>query len=142
MIASLVFEEPAAALTWTKRVLEQPEAHSLWGATLLFASAFASAGDGSSAVRYMLDVEARLRRAGRSPWPDLLVPAIVLAYRNGEEASASEWYGAIRSSKEPQQTFHGIAIYRQLRSLLPAANEPMSLEQAGRAAMDWSRPFL
>lgn len=141
-IACLVFDQPAEALLWTNRLLERPEAHSLWGATLLFASAFASAGHPQSAVRLMHDVESRLRRAGRSPWPDLLVPAIVLAYRTGDSERASAWYGAIRASRKPQQMFHGIAVYRQLRTLVAPDEEILSLEAAGSAALDWSRAFL
>lgn len=140
--ACQLFEKPESALLWTQRLLERPEAHCLWGATLLFASVFASAEDPRQAARLIHDVEARLRRAGRSPWPDLLVPAIVLAYRAEEEELAATWYGAIRSSKAPQQTFHGIVVYQQLRGLLTANTHDLSLESAGTTALEWSRTFL
>jgi predicted ATPase/DNA-binding winged helix-turn-helix (wHTH) protein len=139
LAACLVFEAPEQALVWTQRLLERPEAHSLWGATLLFASVFASADDAPMAVRLIDEVEARLRRAGVSPWPDLLVPAIVLAYRGGEVELASAWYGAIRASHAPQQTFHGIAVYRQLRTILTPDAESLPLEEAGQAALQWIR---
>ncbi len=140
--ASLVFSRAEQALDWTNRLLERAEAHSLWGATVLYASVFASAGDGQSVVRLMQDVEARLRRAGRSPWPDLLVPAIVLAYRSGETEDAEAWYGAIRESKKPQQMFHSIAVYRQLRGRLQARPNCPTLEAAGSAALAWSRTLI
>ena len=141
-IACLIFVRPDEALSWTNRLLERPEAHSLWGATLLFASVFASTGEPESAVRLMHEVEARLRRAGRSPWPDLLVPAIVLAYRRGDSERAAAWYGAIKASAKPQQMFHGIAVYRQLRSLIDPAETSLSLESAGSAALEWSHALL
>ncbi len=90
----------------------------------------------------MQDVAERLRRAGRSPWPDLLVPAIVLACCNGETEQATAWYSAIRASRKPQQMFHGIVVYRQLRTqLTPAEGDTMSLEEAGSAALKWSSSF-
>ena len=130
---------PPAARRWTRRLLDRPEAHALWGATLLYASVFASAGEEQTAVQLMQDVEARLRRAGRSPWPDLLVPAIVLAHRAGETDRAASWYGAIRAARQPQQMFHSIAVYRQLRDVLTPADEVTTLEAAGSAALDWCR---
>ena len=142
LIGCLIFKEPKQALAWTNRLLERAEAHSLWGATLLFASVFASAGDTRRAVQLMQDVAERLRRAGRSPWPDLLVPAILLAFRNGETDRAAAWYGAIRASRKPQQTFHGIAVYRQLRTMLTPVEQTMSLETAGSTALDWSRSLV
>ncbi len=141
-IACTVFAQPQTALNWTQRLLQRPEAHSMWGASLLFASAFAAVSDTGATVQLMGEVETRLRRAGRSPWPDLLVPAVVLAYRHGEEQLASAWLGAIRASRKPQQTFHGIAVYRQLRGLLQADSNSLTLEAAGSAALDWVAGLL
>jgi predicted ATPase/DNA-binding winged helix-turn-helix (wHTH) protein len=142
LIACLIFKDPRQALVWTNRLLERADAHSLWSATLLYASVFASTGNAQMAVQLMQDVEERLRRAGRSPWPDLLVPAIVLACCNGETEQATAWYSAIRASRKPQQMFHGIVVYRQLRTqLTPAEGDTMSLEEAGSAALKWSSSF-
>ncbi len=137
--ASLIFSNPAASLEWIERLMARPEAHSLWGATVLYASVYASAGDTATAVALIDAVEARLRRAGRNPWPDLLVPAIVLAYRTGESALAERWYGAIRAARKPQQMFHSITVYRQLRDLLTPAADPGELEAEGSAALAWCR---
>ncbi len=137
-----LFQNPAQARRWASRLLERPEAHSLWGATLLYASVFASVNEPAETLKHMETVETRLRRAGRSPWPDLLVPAIVLAYRRGETDLAAGWYGAIRASKQPQQTFHGIVVYRQLRDLLEPGAAQGSLEGAGLSAIDWVRSQL
>jgi len=140
MIACLIFKDPEQALIWTNRILERPEAHSLWSATLLYASVFATTGDEQMAIQLMHDVEERLQRAGRSPWPDLLVPVILLASYRGETDLAATWYSAIRASGKPQQMFHGIAVYRQLRDrLTPVEGDIISLEAAGSAALKWSR---
>jgi hypothetical protein len=88
------------------------------------------------------DVERRLRRAGRSPWPDLLVPAIVLAYRAGDADRAASWLSAIKASRKPQQNFHSIAVYRQLRRLLAPAEGGPTLDAAGSAALEWTRTLL
>ncbi len=142
LIACLVFKDPENALVWTNRLLERSEADSLWSATLLFASVYAATDQPQMTVQLMNDVEERLRRAGRSPWPDLLVPAIVLANRTGETDQAAAWYSAIRASRMPQQMFHSIAVYLQLRSRLkPVEGEAMTLEAAGSAALRWSRTF-
>ncbi len=135
--ACLAFEQPEAALEWSKRLQARPEAHCVWAATVLYASTHAGAGEVSTAVGLMNDVAGRLRRAGRSPWPDLLVPAIVLAHQAGETQLAENWYGAIRAAKKPQQMFHTITLYRQLRGLLTPSASPPSLESAGAAALDW-----
>ncbi len=140
--ACLVFSRPQDALKWTNRLLDRPEAHALWGATVLYASVFASAGEVQGAVQLMQEVESRLRRAGRSPWPDLLVPAIVLAHHQGEGDRATSWYGAIRAAQQPQQMFHSIAVYRQLRDVLTPASEADPLEAAGSAALDWCRSLV
>ncbi|MEM9621159.1 MAG: winged helix-turn-helix domain-containing protein [Pseudomonadota bacterium] len=137
--ACLIFNQPETALHWTRQLLQRPEAHSLWGATVLYASVFAATNDRKTAVELMQDVATRLQRAGRSPWPDLLVPAIILAFRAGETELAAAWYGAIRAAKQPQQMFHSITVYRQLRDMLTPPTEVMSLEAAGSAALDWCK---
>ena len=140
--ACLIFDNPKEALRWTEILLKQPEAHTLWGAPVLYASIFAATGQTEKAAALIQEVDSRLARAGRSPWPDLLVPATVLAHKLGDNQRAEAWYGAIRRANQPQQTFHSIAVYRQLRSLLSAAEDPPTLTAAGSAALDWCRDLV
>ena len=147
LIACHLFDQPQRALQWTRQLLEYADAHSLWGASILYACAFATAGESATAVHLCCEVERRLRRAGRSPWPDLLVAAIVLAEAEGEHELAQRWLATVVTARKPQQSFHTIAVYRQLRERMPVAlhdeqaakSRAYELDQTGQEALEWLR---
>ncbi|NKB98751.1 MAG: hypothetical protein GKR90_09705 [Pseudomonadales bacterium] len=138
LIASRVFTAPAEAFSWANKLLQHPEAHSLWGATMLLASALATE-DPLRAVQLCLEVETRLKRAGLSPWPDLLIPAIVIANRQGDTERAGRWLSAVKFARSPQQTFHTIALYRQLLDIVKLPREEVEdgLDAIGHEALSW-----
>ena len=139
LIAMFLYSDTEQCALWTDRLLVHPEAKILWGATLLLACALARTGRQEQAAAFCVEVEARLRRAGQNPWPDLLVPLIVLADSVGENALAGSWLAAMRASKKPQQTFHTIAVYRQLRDHVQQEDDSINLDQAGNDALNWLR---
>ena len=137
LIAIYLFKDTAESVKWSDRLLAHSEAHALWGATNLLACSLGAAGRDVEATQFCRDVETRLRRAGQSPWPDLLVPLIVMANAQGHTEQAARWLAAIRASKKPQQTFHTIAVYRQLRTQIPESEAHISLDEAGTEALLW-----
>ena len=137
LIATQLYLDPGKCALWCDRLLQHSDAHALWGATTLLSCALSRTGRQAQAAQFCTELETRLRRAGQSPWPDLLVALIVLADAEGETTLASSWLNAIRSSKRPHQTFHTIAVYRQLRDQLPESQTELSLEDAGRQALEW-----
>ena len=140
LIACEIFDDPASARRWTEQLLAHEDAHRLWGATILYASAFAASGSVRDVAQLVDNVGVRLRRAGRSLFPDVLIPAIVLARSIGEPALAQRWLTAIRHSRKPQQSFHSIAVYRQLRRLTGGElDAAVDLDDAGAEALAWLR---
>ncbi len=141
LMACHIFAAPVEAERLADDLMERNKSYGLWGAMILIASVYASSDRMDDAIRISTDIEARLRRAGRSPWPDLLIPPIAAAYRRGETELATTWLNAVRASRKPQQTFHTISVYRQLRRLLPSdgANDELDLDSAGQQALSWMR---
>ncbi len=114
IITCTAVDEPEAAARWAARMQEFPAVLSFWGIQNLLACVDASAGRSSASARRCLDIKARLNRAARDEFPDVLVTAILLAFRLDETARAQRWLAAIRWSRVPIQMYHTIAIYRQL----------------------------
>ena len=137
LIATQLFVDSTKCELWCDRLLAHSDAHALWGATTLLSCALSRIGREAQAAQFCVEVETRLRRSGQNPWPDLLVALIVLADAGGDSERAATWLSAIRASKRPHQTFHTIAVYRQLRDQLPEVTTDLSLEQAGAEALDW-----
>ncbi len=114
IVTCTVVDEPETAAHWAARIREFPAVMSFWGIQNLLACVEAGTSDYAASARRCLDIKARLNRAARDEFPDVLVTAILLAQRRGETDRAQRWLAAIRFSRVPIQMYHTITIYRQL----------------------------
>ncbi len=114
IVTCAVVEEPDVAATWAARMKDFPAVMSFWGIQNLLACVEASSGNFAAAARQCLEIKARLNRAARDEFPDVLVTASLLAHRYGAVERAQPWLAAIRYGRVPIQMYHTIAIYRQL----------------------------
>lgn len=114
IITCTVVDEPAAAARWAPEINNFPAVTSFWGIQNLLACVDASNGAWAAAAQRCLDIKARLNRANRDEFPDVLVSAILLAAGRKDHDRARLWLSAIRHSGVPIQMYHTIAIYRQL----------------------------
>ena len=118
IVACTVVDDPEQAARWAARIEAFPAVMSFWGIQNLLACVEAGVSDFSGAARRCLDIKARLNRAARDEFPDVLVTAILLALRRRETEPARRWSAAIRFSRVPIQMYHTIAIYRQMYELI------------------------
>ncbi|MEM9621160.1 MAG: winged helix-turn-helix domain-containing protein [Pseudomonadota bacterium] len=123
IVSCCAVEDPEMAAHWSDRLAEFPAVLKFWGIQNLLACVDASNGAAAASAQRCLDIKTRLNRAARDEFPDLLVTAILLAYRLGESARAQRWLTAIRNSEVPIQMYHTIAIYRQLYTRLNFAED-------------------
>ena len=114
VVTCTVVENPQLAATWVERLSEFPAVHRFWGIQNLIACVEASVGDFESSAKRCLDVKARLNRATRDEFPDLLVTAVVGAVRQDDLDKVERWLAAIRYGGSPIQMYHTITMYRQL----------------------------
>lgn len=141
IITCTVVDEPETATQWASRIKDFPAVLSFWGIQNLLASVEASASNFAGSAKRCLDIKARLNRAARDEFPDVLVTAILLALRRGETDRAQKWLAAARHSRVPIQMYHTIAIYRQLYEQMgfgnyTAENAP-SLDAIRDDVKDW-----
>ncbi|MEZ5557092.1 MAG: winged helix-turn-helix domain-containing protein [Pseudomonadales bacterium] len=145
VIARRCFDDPGTANTWTDRLLETDQTHSLFGAASLFACARAAGGHLRQAAEMCNAIVSQLARLRVEPWPDLYVPLATIAYADGQTEQAQLWLRAIRASKTPLKTFHCIAVYQQLRSKLglgaSAAEDHRVSAEIGAEALEWLGAF-
>lgn len=145
VIACSCLDDPQTANRWTDRLLASLQVHSLLGARALFACARAAGGQTRQAAELCSEIVSRLSRMGVAPWPDLFVPLAVMAHSQGEMKNAQLWLRRVKMSKTPLQTFHTMAVYRQLRSRIGlgeiGVDDGMSLADAGAQALDWMGRF-
>ncbi|MEM8767161.1 MAG: winged helix-turn-helix domain-containing protein [Pseudomonadota bacterium] len=118
IITCTVVDKPALAASWAARLEEFPAVLNFWGIQNLLACVEASTEDFRAAARRCLDIKARLNLAARDEFPDVLVTATLLAYRQGDSSRVQRWLAAIRWSRIPIQMYHTIAIYRMLYEAL------------------------
>ena len=78
----------------------------------------AGRGEFRSAAELCLAVRTKLQRAGRDEFPDVVVPAALLAHSRGDDAEARRWLATVRASRRAIQTYHMIIVYRQLYDVL------------------------
>lgn len=141
IVTCTIVDEPETAARWAARIKDFPAAISFWGIQNLLACVEASASEFAASARRCLDIKARLNRAARDEFPDVLVTAILLALRRGETDLAQKWVATIRHSRVPIQMYHTITIYRQLYEQLgfgdyTADNTP-SLDEIRDVVKDW-----
>jgi predicted ATPase/DNA-binding winged helix-turn-helix (wHTH) protein len=142
-----VLAEPAVAQRFVDTLLRRPSPTApMWGNEVLAAAIHASAGDPAVAVKLTLTVHDRLRRAGREPLPDLLLPAAVLAHRRSDDARAGRWLRAIRDAGLPTQSFQVTCAYRRVRDVVGVADEDRlassTLAEIGDEAIGWMTAAL
>lgn len=141
VIACSIFEQPSLAIQWMQTLTDSPIAHSLWGAQLLIACAHSINDEPVKAAEICLEVKDRLEQAGRQPWPDLLVPAVLLAHKAGEGERAQRWLNAVKRAGQPLQTFHVITVYLQLREVVGVAegdgSEQVAEDELGAEVWAW-----
>lgn len=114
LVTCSVLRSPAEALEWIQKLEAFPAVNDFWVIQLLRACVLAVNGATKESAQICLAVQAKLRQAGKDDFPDVAVPAAVLAYRQGYADDARQWLKAIRSSRRTIQTYHLIVIYRQL----------------------------
>lgn len=97
---------------------------SLAVSSLLLAT-MAAANDDIDRVRRHLDeaVDLQRRISADDGLPDLLLPLIVAAWRQGDHNRARHWLTAVRHAPRPTQNFIVTAVYRQMRDLLGFEDE-------------------
>ena len=141
LMACAIFRDPSTAAALADDLMDLDKSYGLWGTMILIASVYASNERAADMLQITDDIEVRVRRAGRSPWPELLLPAIVFADRKGERKLAARWLNAIVSSRRMPQTFHSLSVYQQLRSRLTEQSDSKSLglDEAGAEALTWVR---
>jgi hypothetical protein len=142
VIAGACLREPEVANHWVDTIEQYPQAHTLWGGTLLFACARAAAGQCAAAAEMCVTAHERLTSVGSNAWPDLFVPLAVLALQRENAALAQAYLNNVKQSPRPLQTFHIIAVYRQLRERLLATAEPIVDEGSGRHSHDHAIQWL
>jgi hypothetical protein len=115
----------------------------MWATDLLVASVRASNGDRIGAATICERVTAWLIRAGVDGFPDLLVPAAVLAYRLGDQDRAARWLRAVKDAGRPTQSFQMTLVFNRMREAVGlAADSPLesaSLHELGEKAIAWMR---
>jgi hypothetical protein len=114
IVTCTLLSEPASALAWAERIRSFPAASAFWGIQLLFACVHATNGQHAVSAAECLQVKARLNRATRDEFPDMLVAAAVLAQAVGETQRTRRWLATIRKGRLPIQMYHTICLYRQL----------------------------
>ncbi len=97
---------------------------SLAVSSLLLAT-MAAANDDIDRVRTHLDeaVDLQRRISADDGLPDLLLPLIVAAWRQGDHHRARQWLTAVRHAPRPTQNFIVTAVYRQMRDVLGFQDE-------------------
>ncbi len=120
VIACSLQDDPERAAVWTERLMATADAQLLWSAQLLMACAYAVTGKIPACVDLLIEVHRRLDQAGWDGLPDLLVPAALLAHARGESAMATTFIESMKVVDQPLQTFHVIAVYRQVRDAIPS----------------------
>jgi hypothetical protein len=139
-----VATRPQRARAWVESLLTLPTpVQPMWGNLVVSAAILASTGE----LRECLDLAERVRSeldaAGQDWLPDLLVPAIALAHRQGDDARARRWVRAVRDAGKPTQSFPVTCAYRRLRQVTGIASEPVlggtTLEAVGEDALAWMR---
>lgn len=140
--ACSVLAEPDTAQRFLDSLLLRPSPTApMWGNELLAAAIHASTGDTAVAALLTRSVHDRLRRAGREPLPDLLLPAAVLAHRRGDDVRAARWLRAIRDAGLPTQSFPVTCAYRRVRDVVGVADDnPLAsstLGEIGDEALEW-----
>jgi predicted ATPase/DNA-binding winged helix-turn-helix (wHTH) protein len=114
LVSCLVMREPDQALRWSQKFADFPAVASFWVIQLLLASVAAVSGAHQQCAAYCLEVRGKLRRANRDEFPDVAIPAALLASRVGETEMAQRWLKAIRDNGATIQTYHMIVVYRNL----------------------------
>lgn len=115
----LCLSNPDATLALTDDMMSMPSRqHPMWANQLVAATLFASARRHEECRRVCVALHDRLDRPGHTPFPDLLIPIAVLAFRSGEHALSRRWVQAVRDSPHPTQSFQATVLYRRLREEL------------------------
>ncbi len=114
IITCTVVHDPEEAARWAARMDDFPAVTRFWGIENLIAGVEASNEDYAASAARCLAIKARLNRATRDEFPDILVTAALMSYRQNDLERTRNWLAAIRYSGIPIQMYHMIAIYRQL----------------------------
>lgn len=135
---------PERARAWLTPLLSYPSPERpMWGNLVVGAAVLASVGETSEAVRLTDRVRTDLAAAGHDSMPDLLVPAIALALRQGAPDRARRWVRAARDAGRPTQSFQVTCAYRRLREVAGIDPNPVldetPLDAIGDEALAWMR---
>ena len=119
--AAFVVIDPARSLaamdTCARRLRETSS--SLAVSSLLLATTAAANGEVDRVRKHIDEAVALQRRIGADDGlPDLLLPTIVLAWRQGDHGRARHWLTAMRHAPRPTQNFIVTAVFRQMRDRL------------------------
>ncbi len=126
LVTCSALSSPPEAYEWIQRMDEFPAVSDFWVIQLLRACVYATNGASKDSAKICLAVQSKLRQAGKDDFPDVAVPAAVLAHQVGQTGLAREWLRAIRSGQRGEhiiQTYHMIVIYRQLYEEIGFAEE-------------------
>jgi predicted ATPase/DNA-binding winged helix-turn-helix (wHTH) protein len=137
-----VASRPQRARTWVESLLRLPTpVQPMWGNLVVSAAIFASTGELRDCLDLTDRVRAELDAAGQDWLPDLLVPAIALAHRQGEDERARRWVRAVRDAGQPTQSFPVTCAYRRLRQVTGIAPDPVlegtTMRAIGEEALAW-----
>ncbi|MFI0350188.1 ATP-binding protein [Actinomadura sp. 9N407] len=137
-----VVHRPERCRRWLDPLLSLPSPErAMWGNQVIAAAILASCGDRAGAAALAGAVHDRLARAGQNGLPDLLVPAAILAHREGDDGRAARWIRAVRDCGRPTQSFHVTCAYRRLREVVgidpQAPPATGTLDEIGAEALAW-----
>lgn len=118
IVTCSVLDSPDKALEWSERFREFPAVSDFWVIQLLRACVYAANQKSHKCAKLCVGVRSKLKQANKDEFPDLAIPASVLAHSRGEDDKAIRWLTAVRDSKRTIQTYHMIIIYRQLYARL------------------------
>lgn len=118
VVTCTVLSEPKTALAWSRRFQDYPAVSDFWVIQLLRASVYAINDMPKDCAQSCVAVRSKLRQANKDEFPDLAIPASVLAFSRGEIDQARRWLTGVRDSRRTIQTYHMIILYRQLYAKL------------------------
>jgi predicted ATPase/DNA-binding winged helix-turn-helix (wHTH) protein len=147
LAALQVVHAPTEARRWVDYLLAAPEPEAvMWANQVVCSAILAANGETDVASDLAATTRIRLARAGQDAFPDLLVPAAVLAHHLGERDRAATWVRAVRDAGRLTQSFQVTCAYRRVREVTGMSEgDPLagrSVDEVGEEAVAWMQSVV
>ena len=143
-LATLITLDPArsrAAATKVMAYLDSMSESAWWPFLAIIGAATAATGDVAATREVLHRAESDAIASGDDPLPDLLLPAVALAWALDDRCAARRWLTAVRRSSTPTHGFYATIIFRQLRDQVGLLEhdppDDASIESIYEEANDW-----